>query len=56
VRLPNTRRVQARVVEAEPLDGAEVQLDVDGEHLGRLPARWTIVPGALRVKVPVSPP
>jgi YegS/Rv2252/BmrU family lipid kinase len=56
VRLPNTRRVRARVVEAEPVDGAEVQLDVDGEHLGRLPARWTIVPGGLRVKVPLSPP
>jgi diacylglycerol kinase (ATP) len=56
VTLPNTRRVQARVVEAEPVDGSPVQLDVDGEHLGRLPARWSIVPGALRVRVPLSQP
>jgi YegS/Rv2252/BmrU family lipid kinase len=52
VRLPNTRRLRARTVEAEPLEGAEVLLDVDGEQPGRLPARWTIVPGALRLRAP----
>lgn len=56
VRLPNTRRLQARVVEAEPVGDVAVQLDVDGEHLGRLPARWTIQPGALRVRVPPRGP
>ncbi|HEY1553356.1 MAG TPA: diacylglycerol kinase family protein [Kofleriaceae bacterium] len=41
-----TRR--ARVVEAETIDpGAIVELDVDGECLGRLPARFELVPGAL---------
>lgn len=53
VRLPNTRRARARTVEAEPVDGAEVLLDVDGEQPGRLPARWTILPGALRIRVPL---
>lgn len=56
VRLPNTRCLRARVVEAEPLEGAEVLLDVDGEQPGRLPARFTVVPGALRVRVPLARP
>ncbi len=51
VKLPNTRTARARVVEAEPLEGAEVLLDVDGEQPGKLPARFTIVPGALRLRV-----
>jgi YegS/Rv2252/BmrU family lipid kinase len=53
VKLPNTRCLRARVVEAEPMEGAEVLLDVDGEQPGRLPARWTLLPGALRVRVPL---
>jgi len=53
VRLPNTFCLRGRVVEAEPLEGAEVLLDVDGEQPGRLPARWTLLPGALRVRVPL---
>jgi diacylglycerol kinase family enzyme len=56
VKLPNTRCLRARVVEAEPMDGAEVLLDVDGEQPGRLPARWTLLPGALRVRVPLPRP
>ena len=44
---------RARVVEAEPVDpGAVVELDVDGECPGRLPARFEIVPGALWMVVP----
>jgi diacylglycerol kinase (ATP) len=50
VRLPNTRVVRAREVEVEPLDGARVLLDVDGEQPGILPARFTILPHALRVR------
>jgi diacylglycerol kinase family enzyme len=43
----------ARVVEAEPIDpGAIVELDVDGENLGRLPARFEIRPAALAMIVP----
>lgn len=53
VRLPNTRRARARVVEAEPLSGARVLLDVDGEQPGVLPARWTIAPRALTLRAPL---
>jgi diacylglycerol kinase family enzyme len=56
VQLPNTRCLRGKVVEAEPMEGAEVLLDVDGEQPGRLPARWTVLPGALRVRVPLSRP
>lgn len=51
VKLPNTRVLRARTLEAEPLDAAPVLLDVDGEQPGRLPARISILPGALRVRV-----
>jgi diacylglycerol kinase family enzyme len=51
VRLGNTRVLRARTVEAEPLDGARVDLDVDGENPGTLPARFRILPGALRIRV-----
>ena len=48
-----TRR--ARVVEAEPVEpGAVVELDVDGECPGRLPARFELVPSALWTVVPGS--
>jgi diacylglycerol kinase (ATP) len=46
-----TRR--AKVVEAEPIDpGAIVELDVDGETPGRLPAKFEILPAALWMVVP----
>lgn len=51
VTLPNTRVIRARSVEAEPVGGAEVLLDVDGESPGILPARFSILPGALRIRV-----
>jgi len=47
---------RARVVEAEPVEpSAVVELDVDGEPLGKLPARFEIVPAALRIVVPGGP-
>ncbi len=49
VRLANTRTLRAKVLEAEAIGGARVLLDVDGEQPGTLPARFTLVPGALRV-------
>jgi YegS/Rv2252/BmrU family lipid kinase len=52
VRLPNTQTLRVRTVEAEPLGGETVLLDVDGEQPGTLPARFTVVPGALRARVP----
>lgn len=43
---------RARVVEAEAIDANDhVEFDVDGEHLGRLPARFEVVPQALKVIV-----
>ncbi len=56
VRLPNTRTLRARVVEAEPVGAERVLLEVDGEAPGTLPARFTILPGALRLKVPGESP
>jgi YegS/Rv2252/BmrU family lipid kinase len=47
----STRR--AKLVEAEPIDpSAVVELDVDGESPGRLPARFELIPGALWMVVP----
>jgi len=51
VMLPNTRVLRARTVEVEAASGARVLLDVDGEQPGTLPARFTMIPGALRVRV-----
>ena len=51
VQLENTRVLRARTVEAEPAGGAELELDVDGESPGLLPARFTMVPKALRIRV-----
>jgi YegS/Rv2252/BmrU family lipid kinase len=46
---------RAKVVEAEGIDpGAVIELDVDGENPGRLPARFEIVPAALWVAVPAA--
>ncbi len=47
---------RAAVVEAEPIDPNEiVELDVDGENLGNLPARFEIIPGALWMITPAGP-
>jgi diacylglycerol kinase (ATP) len=44
---------RAKVVEAEPVDPSEhIEFDVDGEHLGRLPARFEVMPRALWLVVP----
>lgn len=48
---------RARVVEAEPIDpGAVIELDVDGENPGRLPARFELVPAALWLVAPGGQP
>jgi diacylglycerol kinase (ATP) len=48
---------RARVVEAEALDpDSVVELDVDGESPGRLPAKFEIVPNAIWFVVPEAPP
>jgi YegS/Rv2252/BmrU family lipid kinase len=44
---------RAKIVEAEPVEpGGVVELDVDGEALGRLPAKFEIVPASLWMVVP----
>lgn len=43
---------RARVVHAEPIDGEVVELDVDGETPGILPASFRILPGALSLIAP----
>jgi len=44
---------RAKTVDAEPIEpGAIVELDVDGENPGKLPARFEVVPQALWVVVP----
>lgn len=48
---PGVTYTRGKVVVAEPVDAAEhVLLDVDGEAPGRLPARFEIRPGALRLR------
>jgi YegS/Rv2252/BmrU family lipid kinase len=49
---PSVRSGRGRSVEAEALkNGARVLLDVDGEQPGTLPARFRVLPAALRLKV-----
>ncbi len=43
---------RAKKVHAEPLDTEDVELDVDGETPGILPATFTVLPGALSLVVP----
>lgn len=49
---------RARVVDAEPTHpGEAVEIDLDGDNLGTLPARFTVLPRALPLIVaPVAPP
>ena len=45
----------AKRVEARPLnDDQEVHIEIDGELPGRLPAVYEVVPGKLRIRVPVN--
>lgn len=44
---------RAKLVEALPMDPSEaVELDVDGENLGRLPARFEVAPAAIWMAAP----
>jgi YegS/Rv2252/BmrU family lipid kinase len=51
VTLPNTQRFRGRTVEVEPAGDAPVLLELDGEQPGTLPARFTMFPGALRLRL-----
>jgi YegS/Rv2252/BmrU family lipid kinase len=53
ITLPKVHSVRARILEAGPVDpGERVLLDVDGETPGRLPARFELLPRAIRLKLP----
>jgi YegS/Rv2252/BmrU family lipid kinase len=50
VKLPGTRIATCKRMDAEASSsGAEVLIDVDGEQPGRLPASFTLLPGAIQV-------
>lgn len=49
--IPGARSVRARTITARPASpDAKVLVEADGEQPGILPATWTILPGALRLK------
>ena len=50
VRVAGVLALRGKRLEAEPVDGAEPPwVEIDGEPLGRLPATFEILPGALRL-------
>jgi len=49
VNLKGTRTLTARTVTVEPADSRPIGIEVDGERLGRLPATFTLLPGALQL-------
>jgi YegS/Rv2252/BmrU family lipid kinase len=48
-RLKNTQTRTARTVRLEPGGSEPVNIEVDGERIGRLPATFTVLPGALHL-------
>jgi YegS/Rv2252/BmrU family lipid kinase len=50
LQLPKTRVLRGHDIEVEPLHGAPVLLEVDGEQPGMLPARFTVLPRALTLR------
>jgi len=48
-RFKGTKTRTARTVRLEPGSGEPVSIEVDGERIGRLPATFTVLPGALQV-------
>lgn len=55
VRHPRVSVHSCRVVEVQT-DSREVGIDLDGEYPGRMPGVFTVVPGALRMRVPRGAP
>ena len=49
VNLKGTRTRTARTVRLEPLGPGPMEVEADGERLGRLPATFTLLPGALQL-------
>jgi diacylglycerol kinase (ATP) len=50
--IPEVQSARVRTVEVWPADpAAEIPLEVDGETPGRLPARFEVLPGALKLRL-----
>ena len=50
--IPEVQSARVRTVEVGPADAAaQIPLEVDGETPGRLPARFEVVPGVLKLKM-----
>lgn len=47
---PKVSLLRCRRVEADPVTGQEVLIELDGEQLGQLPATFDLVPAQLQVK------
>jgi len=45
--IPGVRALRGRVLEARPLGGEPPFVEIDGEPLGHVPARFEVLPGAL---------
>ena len=52
VNVPGVLNLQGRVIEARPLSADPAWIELDGEPLGTLPARFEVLPGALRLLGP----
>lgn len=52
--LDEVKARRAEVIEVGPAGTGEVPLEIDGETLGKLPARFEVVPKRIRVRVPRS--
>jgi YegS/Rv2252/BmrU family lipid kinase len=52
LKLPRVSSRRCKTMRAEPVDGDAVELDVDGENPGILPASFRILPAALDLVVP----
>jgi YegS/Rv2252/BmrU family lipid kinase len=50
--LPEVKSTRARKIEVSPTNDEEIQIEVDGELPGKLPATFEILPKALKVRVP----
>lgn len=51
-RNPFLKRIRVAAFECTPLNGAAVHVEADGEWIGRAPFRVSIVPRALRIRMP----
>jgi YegS/Rv2252/BmrU family lipid kinase len=51
-RMEEVSATQARTIEVSAADGSPMPLETDGEVVGTLPARYELIPKALKIRVP----